>query len=156
MISSLLQSPIGTLQLVAHDGALVRIAFAGRHQGELSLRPHDPLLAEASQQLRDYFAGRRQQFDLPLAAAGTAFQRQVWGALAEIPWGEQRSYRDIARAIGRETAARAVGAANGRNPLPIIVPCHRVLGSDGSLTGFAGGVTTKCWLLQHEGWRAAA
>jgi methylated-DNA-[protein]-cysteine S-methyltransferase len=101
--------------------------------------------------LLEYFAGRRRRFELPLAPAGTAFQRQVWDALATIPWGELRSYADIARAIERPTAVRAVGAANGRNPLPIVVPCHRVIGSDGSLTGFAGGLEIKRQLLELEG-----
>jgi methylated-DNA-[protein]-cysteine S-methyltransferase len=101
--------------------------------------------------LLEYFAGQRRQFELPLAAAGTAFQRQVWDALAAIPWGELRSYADIARAIDRPTAVRAVGAANGRNPLPIVVPCHRVIGSNGSLTGFAGGLGIKRQLLKLEG-----
>ena len=99
----------------------------------------------------EYFAGRRRQFDLPLAPVGTPFQRAVWNALAAIPWGALRSYADIARAIERPTAVRAVGAANGRNPLPIVVPCHRVIGSNGTLTGFAGGLDIKRQLLELEG-----
>jgi methylated-DNA-[protein]-cysteine S-methyltransferase len=96
-------------------------------------------------------SAERKKFDLPLAPTGTDFQRRVWDSLGKIPWGETRSYRDIARAIGNTAAVRAVGAANGRNPLPIIVPCHRVIGSDGSLTGFAGGIEAKKTLLKLEG-----
>ncbi|HEY6130619.1 MAG TPA: methylated-DNA--[protein]-cysteine S-methyltransferase, partial [Halioglobus sp.] len=101
--------------------------------------------------LTDYFAGQRRHFELPLAVQGTLFQQSVWDALAEIPYGEMRSYRDIARRIGKPAAVRAVGAANGRNPLPIVVPCHRVIGSNGTLTGFSGGLEVKTYLLQLEG-----
>jgi len=111
----------------------------------------DPALAACAQQLEEYFTRRRRQFDLPLAAAGTSFQQSVWQALAAIPYGELRSYRDIAQVIGNPAAVRAVGAANGRNPLPIVVPCHRVIGSNGSLTGFAGGLEIKTYLLELEG-----
>ena len=105
----------------------------------------------AASQLQEYFAGRRKTFDLPLAPRGTDFQCSVWRALSAIPWGAVCSYADIARAIDKPTAVRAVGAANGRNPLPIVVPCHRVIGSDGSLTGFAGGLDMKRKLLALEG-----
>ena len=108
------------------------------------------MLLQAAEQLTEYFAGDRKCFDLPLQPEGTLFQRQVWQALAEIPYGETRSYRDIAARIGRPKAVRAVGGANGRNPLSIIIPCHRVIGADGSLTGFAGGTTVKQQLLQLE------
>lgn len=108
-------------------------------------------LAPYLAQFRAYFAGRLQRFTLPLAAVGTPFQRTVWQALCDIPYGETRSYRDIALAIGKPTAMRAVGAANGRNPLSIIVPCHRVIGKDGSLTGYAGGLPIKQALLRLEG-----
>jgi methylated-DNA-[protein]-cysteine S-methyltransferase len=108
------------------------------------------VLDAATVQLREWFAGRRTTFDLPLAPAGTPFQLAVWSRLVTIPFGETRSYADIARAIGRPTAVRAVGAANGRNPLPIVVPCHRVIGRNGSLTGFAGGLDTKRYLLDLE------
>jgi methylated-DNA-[protein]-cysteine S-methyltransferase len=101
--------------------------------------------------LKEYFDGTRRHFDLPLGPRGTEFQLRVWEALTQIPYGQTRSYRDIALAIGKPTAVRAVGAANGRNPLPIVVPCHRVIGSDGSLTGFAGGLEAKTRLLQLEG-----
>ena len=109
-----------------------------------------PVLGRAAAALSRYFAGEDIAFDLPLDPGGTPFQRTVWRALAEIPFGERRTYRDIAVAIGRPTAVRAVGAANGRNPLPIVVPCHRVVGSNGTLVGFAGGLRTKAWLLDHE------
>ena len=103
------------------------------------------------EQLDGYFAGRRQRFDLPLAPSGTAFQRKVLAALQAIPYGETRSYKEVAAAIGKPRAVRAVGAANGRNPIPIIIPCHRVIGSDGSLTGFGGGLAAKRALLALEG-----
>ena len=158
-----LESPIGRLRLESNGTELVRIAFADESQegdpssdattgsGDEDTGGNDPVLTAAVTQLRDYFAGRRSHFELPLAPAGTDFQRAVWRALEGIPYGELRSYRDIATAIGRPTAVRAVGAANGRNPLPIVVPCHRVIGSDGSLTGFAGGLDVKKRLLQMEG-----
>ncbi|KAA9130213.1 methylated-DNA--[protein]-cysteine S-methyltransferase [Marinihelvus fidelis] len=146
-----MNSPIGPLQLVADNGHLVEIRFPGQHLEAAPGQPGDPALAAARSQLEEYFAGQRRQFDLPLAASGTAFQQQVWRALAAIPYGQLRSYRDIALSIGRARAVRAVGAANGRNPLPIVVPCHRVVGADGSLTGFAGGLETKRQLLELEG-----
>ncbi|AFU98009.1 methylated DNA-protein cysteine methyltransferase [Simiduia agarivorans SA1 = DSM 21679] len=108
-------------------------------------------LAQAMAELTDYFTGQRQAFTVPLAARGTAFQTQVWTALYQLPFGVTASYRDIARAIGNEKAVRAVGAANGRNPIAIIVPCHRVIGTNGTLTGYAGGLARKQWLLAHEG-----
>ncbi len=109
-----------------------------------------PLLARAAAQLTEYFAGTRREFDLPLGPRGTAFQVTVWGALTRIPFGATCSYGDLARSIGRPTASRAVGAANGQNPISIIVPCHRVIGSNGELTGYAGGLATKRWLIEHE------
>jgi methylated-DNA-[protein]-cysteine S-methyltransferase len=152
-----IDSPIGPLQLLGDAQGLARIAFAGEHMRSVSSEPCDArtrkLLERAATQLDAYFAGRRKRFDLPLNAAGTAFQHQVWEALVAIPWGETRSYAEVARAIGRENAVRAVGAANGRNPLPLVVPCHRVIGSDGSLTGFAGGLDLKRQLLELEGIR---
>jgi methylated-DNA-[protein]-cysteine S-methyltransferase len=147
----LLDSPIGQLRLVSDKETLVAIEFPGRHRLAATLAGNDPVLLEAAGQLHQYFAGERRRFNLPLAPAGTAFQRSVWTALGAIPYGEVRSYGDIARAIGRASAARAVGAANGRNPLPIVVPCHRVIGGNGRLTGFAGGLQAKQTLLQIEG-----
>ena len=151
MNCQLLDSPIGQLRLVSDGAQLVAIEFPGQHRREAATAGHDAVLAATARQLREYFAGERQHFDLPLAPSGTAFQRSVWAALAAIPYGEVRSYGEIARAIGRASAVRAVGAANGRNPLPIVVPCHRVIGSNGSLTGFAGGLRAKQTLLAREG-----
>ncbi|NND66319.1 MAG: methylated-DNA--[protein]-cysteine S-methyltransferase [Halioglobus sp.] len=147
-----LPSPIGLLRLTAEGGRLTAILFPDQHGAQKAqYSDKDPVLADCAQQLTEYFAGRRKVFDLPLGAAGTAFQQEVWDALVAIPYGEVRSYRDIAHAIRREKAVRAVGAANGRNPLPIVVPCHRVIGADGSLTGFAGGLDAKKKLLELEG-----
>ena len=146
------ESPLGTLKLVSDGERLRRIEFPDQHQPEpQGQAQNDPVLDACARQLEEYFAAGRNHFDLPLAPGGTEFQRQVWSALSQIPYGELRSYRDIAEAIGRPAAVRAVGAANGRNPLPIVVPCHRVIGSDGSLTGFAGGLAAKSSLLRLEG-----
>ncbi len=144
-----LDTPLGALRLVAGETGLTHIEFDGQHgrDGEEGI---NTALNAAVNQLSEYFAGRRTQFDLPLAAAGTLFQQQVWRALVAIPFGEVRSYCEIAESIGRPKAVRAVGAANGRNPLPIVVPCHRVIGSNGSLTGFAGGLEAKRTLLALE------
>src|SRR5690606_26909033 len=109
------------------------------------------VLLETRRQLEEYFAGTRRDFELPLSPQGTQFQRNVWRTLAAIPYGRTWSYRDLAQRIGRPSAMRAVGAANGRNPLPIVLPCHRVIGADGSLTGFGGGLPTKAFLLRLEG-----
>lgn len=151
-----LDSPIGRLHLWARGDALAGVYFPG-HKGapapptSTSLeQPEHPALAAACRQLAEYFAGARRVFDLPVDAAGTDFQRAVWRALAEIPFGTTTTYAALAAAIGQPAAVRAVGAANGRNPLSIIVPCHRVIGSGGALTGYAGGVPVKRWLLEHE------
>ncbi len=147
-----LATPIGTLRLVSDGTHMTRIEFEGQYRPEPGEREHpDPVLGDCARQLTEYFAGTRREFDLPLAADGTEFQHSVWRSLEAIPYGEVRSYRDIARTIRREKAVRAVGAANGRNPLPVVVPCHRVVGSDGRLTGFAGGLETKAALLRLEG-----
>jgi methylated-DNA-[protein]-cysteine S-methyltransferase len=145
-------SPLGRLRLLAAEGQLRGIEFEGRH-GKGGLAADDPhgVLADCARQLERYFSGERTRFTLSLGPRGTAFQQLVWGALRDIPYGELRSYRDIAQRIQRPRAVRAVGAANGRNPIPIVIPCHRVIGSDGSLTGFAGGLQTKRRLLQLEG-----
>lgn len=152
---SLLPSPIGSLTLVASDDGLIAILWPDEAPGRVRLanaveRDDHPVLVACAEQLGEYFAGTRTHFDLPLAPHGTAFQRDVWLALGDIPFGETRSYADIARAIGRPTATRAVGAANGRNPLSIVAPCHRVVGANGALTGFAGGLAAKRFLLDHE------
>jgi methylated-DNA-[protein]-cysteine S-methyltransferase len=150
-----LDSPIGTLRLLSNGSQLIRIEFENHYGDDIGddtcVERSDPALAACAQQLGEYFTRRRRQFDLPLAAAGTSFQQSVWQALAAIPYGELRSYRDIAQVIGKPTAMRAVGTANGRNPLPIVVPCHRVIGSNGTLTGFAGGLQIKSYLLELEG-----
>lgn len=143
-----LESPIGMLWLESDGSFITAISFNAHADADL-----DPteLLQRAARQLDEYFAGHRRAFDLPVRAGGTPFQRSVWEAVAGIPWGATSSYQQIANAVGGRAVARAVGTANGANPLPIIVPCHRVLGSDGSLTGYAGGLWRKRWLLQHEG-----
>lgn len=148
-------TPIGRLDIVAHDDAIVSIWFEsddeGRRPDGASVRPgQHRLLDRAVQQLEEYFAGARTEFDLPLDPDGTAFQQQVWRVLRGIPYGETISYGQQALALGDKNKSRAVGAANGKNPIPIVVPCHRVVGSNGHLTGFAGGLDTKAWLLDHE------
>ncbi|ANC03231.1 cysteine methyltransferase [Pseudomonas putida] len=153
---TLMSSPVGTLTLVARGECLAAVLWeeerANRVRlGELHRDDQVPVLREAARQLGEYFAGQRQRFELPLDFDGTEFQRQVWEALLTIPFGQTRSYSDIARQIGNPTAVRAVGAANGRNPISIIAPCHRVIGASGSLTGFAGGLPAKQYLLALEG-----
>ena len=151
----LMPSPVGELTLVARDGKLSAILWeverANRVRlGEL-IEAHDsPVLLETERQLQEYFAGTRNQFELALDFTGTDFQKQVWQALLTIPFGETRSYSQIAEQIGNPKAVRAVGAANGRNPISIIAPCHRVVGASGGLTGFAGGLEAKQYLLTLE------
>ena len=147
-------TPIGQLLLAGDEQGLRAIGFPqgkGRINPGARWQQQDDCFAAAETQLREYFDGKRRSFDLLLAPAGTEFQRAVLTALQTIPFGETRSYADIARQIGRPAAVRAVGAANGRNPLPIVLPCHRVIGADGSLTGFGGGLATKLFLLRLEG-----
>jgi methylated-DNA-[protein]-cysteine S-methyltransferase len=148
-----LDSPVGRLLLAGDEAGLRLIRFPSeRSEAEPGpgWRRDDAGLTETVRQLRAYFAGTLKDFDLPLAPQGTAFQRSVWRALRRIPYGETASYGEVARAIGRPTASRAVGAANGANPLPIVIPCHRVIGSTGKLTGFGGGLDTKAALLALE------
>ena len=154
----LMKSPVGTLRLVASDKGLAGVWFERTRPGRLQPRgevedPRHPVLVEAERQLREYFAGRRQSFELELDLVGTPFQRSVWRALLTIPFGQTRSYGDIARQVGRPSASRAVGAANGQNPVAIVAPCHRVIGSTGALTGFGGGLDVKAQLLRLEGAR---
>ncbi|RNI25198.1 methylated-DNA--[protein]-cysteine S-methyltransferase [Flexivirga caeni] len=149
------QTPIGDLTLVADGGQLVAVYLQShRHapgSDEFGSRvADDPLLAEASRQLREYFAGDRTEFDLPLRPGGTEFQQRVWRALCDIPYGRTWSYGELAAHIGAPSASRAVGLANGRNPISIVIPCHRVIGADGSMTGYGGGIERKQWLLAHE------
>lgn len=152
-----IDSPIGTLTAAADADGLRWLLFPrNRHEpGRTSWRRDPSPFATLREQLAAYFAGELREFDLPLAAQGTDFQQSVWAALRAIPYGETRSYRDLAVAIDNAKAVRAVGLANGRNPLPIIVPCHRVIGADGSMTGFGGGVETKRFLLDLEARHAA-
>ncbi len=143
-------TPVGPLTLVENGAALTHLLFGPLPEGLAAEAAATPLLAEARRQVDEYLYGYRQTFDLPLAPQGTDFQRRVWAALRLVPYGETRSYCQIAEAIGQPKAARAVGGANHRNPLPIIVPCHRVVGRDGSLTGFGGGLDAKRYLLALE------
>jgi methylated-DNA-[protein]-cysteine S-methyltransferase len=154
------KTPIGTLQVVASDDCLLRIEFVRQRpqsplerwlRAYLLSRGETPALRAAVIQLREYFAGGRRQFDVGVDPSGTEFQRRVWNAVAAIPYGETLSYGTIAAQLGTAHLARAVGAAVGANPIPIIIPCHRVLGVDGSLTGYRGGLRMKVWLLRHEG-----
>jgi methylated-DNA-[protein]-cysteine S-methyltransferase len=151
-------SPVGRLLLAGDGRGLTLVGFPS---GKRPLRPaggwrrDGTEFAEAIRQLEEYFAGRRREFSLALHPVGTAFQKTVWSALRAIPFGATISYGELARRIGRPAASRAVGAANGANPLPIVIPCHRVIGADGSLTGFGGGIETKRFLLAHEAGRAS-
>lgn len=150
-----IESPLGALLIAASDAGLHAIEFPeSRHQVKRSTAwqtDDHPLLQTAAMQLDEYFRGQRRHFELPLTPQGTAFQQRVWQALRAIPYGQTRSYAQLAEAIDQPSATRAVGAANGRNPLPIVIPCHRVIGADGTLTGFAGGLSAKMFLLRLEG-----
>lgn len=155
LVETAFPSPVGELTLVASDAGLVAILWEGDDPARVRLASRErqgdhPILAQTVAQLSAYFAGGYREFSVPLDFRGTDFQQKVWVALLAIPFGETRSYGDIARAIGHPTASRAVGAANGRNPISIIAPCHRVVGASGALTGFAGGVEVKRWLLDFE------
>ncbi|HEY4355875.1 MAG TPA: methylated-DNA--[protein]-cysteine S-methyltransferase [Acidobacteriaceae bacterium] len=149
-------SPIGDLKLVASDKGLVAILWKEDRPGRVRLEDlvedaDHPILRETERQLAEYFEGRRSSFEVPLDMRGTAFQKQVWEALLAIPFGETRTYGQLADQLGNPKATRAVGAANGRNPIAIIAPCHRVIGFSGKLTGFAGGLDAKAHLLNFEG-----
>lgn len=148
-------SPVGTLKLIASDKGLTAILWQDDDPKRIRLQPvkeglKHPVLLEAERQLKQYFAGKLKTFTLPLDFVGTEFQKKVWAALLTIPFGETRSYGEIAKQIGNPKAVRAVGAANGKNPLSIIAPCHRVIGANGTLTGFAGGLEIKAYLLKLE------
>jgi methylated-DNA-[protein]-cysteine S-methyltransferase len=153
-------SPIGPLTLLSDGESLTGVHFAGFEPPSDARLVVDSVLETARHQLDEYFAAQRSAFDLPLAPAGTPFQRRVWAALLDIPFGETWSYAALARAIGKPSATRAVGAANGANPIAVVVPCHRVVGADGSLTGFGGGLDRKRFLISLEQrgtlWRAEA
>ena len=157
-------TPLGELVLTASDSGLTGVYFPPSRRGGPPLPtplegpdwveddgPASALLTRARRQLAEYFARTRTTFDVPLDPAGSAFQRRVWDALRAIPYGTTLSYSELARRLGDPRATRAVGAANARNPIPIIVPCHRVVGASGELTGFGGGLDRKRWLLEHEG-----
>ncbi len=148
-------SPVGELTLVADANGLAAILWEDDRPGRVRLGAltedaEHPVLVETERQLGEYFAGTRRSFDVPLSFSGSDFQKSVWSALLTIPFGETRSYGAIAQQVGKPSASRAVGAANGRNPISIIAPCHRVVGSTGKLTGFAGGIEAKAFLLKLE------
>jgi methylated-DNA-[protein]-cysteine S-methyltransferase len=155
-----MESPVGKLKLVASANVLIAVLWEQERPNRVKLAPskldpQQPILIETEHQLKEYFAGTRKAFDLPLEPTGSEFQKKVWRALLEIPFGQTRSYLDLAKSVGSAKAVRAVGAANGKNPLSIVVPCHRVIGANGALTGFAGGLEVKAKLLAFEA-RAAA
>jgi methylated-DNA-[protein]-cysteine S-methyltransferase len=146
-------SPVGDLLVTGGQGAVAGLWMSpldGGHRLDPSWVPDDGSLAEADRQLGEYFGGTRREFDLHLAPAGSPFQLAVWRELRRIPFGETRSYGEIARRLGRPDGSRAVGLAAGANPIAVVVPCHRVIGADGSLVGFGGGLQRKSWLLGHE------
>jgi methylated-DNA-[protein]-cysteine S-methyltransferase len=150
-----MDSPVGKLKLVASATALAAVIWEQDRPNRVKIDimnhdPRHPMLVETERQLTEYFSGTRTEFDLPLEPQGSEFQRKVWQALRKIPFGQTRSYQDLAKAVGAPKASRAVGAANGKNPLSIIVPCHRVVGANGALSGFAGGLEAKAKLLALE------
>lgn len=152
---STINSPVGTLRLIGSDAGVRAILWPSERDGRVTFDEEiidgdHPVLDEAAAQLEAYIAGERDVFDLPLDPSGTEFQRDVWDALLDIPYGHTCTYGDLAEKLARPGAARAVGAATGRNPISIVIPCHRLVGSNGALTGFAGGIDTKRWLLEHE------
>ena len=153
-VYKMLPTPVGELMLIASDNGLAGVLWENERPaarlGTLQPSAYHPLLLETERQLNAYFAKELRSFSLPLDFVGTDFQKRVWAALRTIPFGETRSYAEIARQIGNPSAVRAVGAANGRNPISIITPCHRVIGSNGTLTGFAGGLKAKAFLLAME------
>ena len=149
MARMIFDTPLGWMRVTAHDGFITDLRFVEDTGGDTE-QP-DSLCQAAREQLAEYFAGRRREFHLPLRTAGTAFQKAVWEAVARIPYGQTCSYRDIANQIGRPEASRAVGAAVGKNPIWLIIPCHRIIGSNGALTGYAGGLWRKEKLLALEG-----
>lgn len=157
-VYKVVDSPVGKLKLVANGSRLSAILWENDKPNRVRLGPmheeeNNPILTETERQLNEYFAGKRNRFELELDFIGTEFQKKVWEALLTIPFGETRSYGEIAVQIGNAKAVRAVGAANGKNPISIVAPCHRVIGASGDLTGFAGGVETKKSLLALEGGR---
>jgi methylated-DNA-[protein]-cysteine S-methyltransferase len=152
LATRIIPSPLGAIRIAVAGGEVTEVHLGADDEDELPAQDaaDRAVLDRAAAQLREYFAGTRRRFELPLARAGTPFQCGVWAKLDAIPFGARRSYGDLAKELGNPGASRAVGAANGKNPIAIIVPCHRVIGSDGSLTGYAGGEDRKRWLLDHE------
>lgn len=148
-----MDSPLGRILLRATDEGLTAAHFVAENEAaHAEATPEHPILQATKAQLQAYFAGERKTFDVPLAPAGSDFQKRVWQELLNIPWGSTTSYLNLAEKLGSKLTIRAVGGANGKNPIAIILPCHRVIGSDGSLTGYAGGLWRKQWLLALEGW----
>lgn len=147
----LLDSPIGYLHIKATEDALVEISFLEEEKKQYPAKPPSGIIEKAVEQLNEYFEGNRTVFELPLAPEGTKFQRQVWSALQAIPFGSTITYSRLSEKLGNPKAIRAVGRANGQNPIPIIIPCHRVVGSNDDLIGYSGGIERKLRLLQHEG-----
>lgn len=147
--TSILDSPIGPLEIHASDSGVTAIHFSRAKKPALRKSNH-PILRECQKQLQEYFAGKRKQFDLPLDFTGTEFQKKVWLELAKIPFGKTTSYAELARRVGNPKACRAVGQANNKNPIPLVIPCHRVIGKNGDLVGFAGRLDIKKRLLNHE------
>jgi len=143
-------SPIGRLLLFGTNGSVTRVDLPANGDRPPGVPRPNAVLRRAEQQIAEYFAGRRRDFDLPIAPVGTDFQIRVWNALQTIPYGHTRSYSELAESVCNPQAARAVGSACAHNPLPIVIPCHRVVGADGRLTGFGGGLPVKKWLLEHE------
>ncbi len=143
-------SPLGIIEITGDDSSVSGIDFVDENMDDLPENSESPALSKCASQLEEYFSGKRKTFDVPLKLDGTTFQEKVWEALKEIPYGETRSYQDIAIMTGNPRAVRAVGGANNKNPVGVIVPCHRVIGKDGSLTGYGGGLCRKKWLLEHE------
>lgn len=149
-MKSYYQSPVGWLELVASDGALTRVRFLETEPDSYP-QPDNPVIRQAEKELSEYFSGERTTFTMPLNPEGTDFQQSVWRGLQEIPHGQTTTYGELAQKLGDPNKMRAVGGANGQNPIPIVIPCHRVIGTDGKLIGYGGGIARKRWLLQHEG-----
>lgn len=150
MAQTTVNTPVGFLLVQSTQGALTQLKYIDKPHKSDSSSSKASLLQKTELQLSEYFKGEHRKFELPINPEGTDFQINVWRALQEIPWGEIRTYSQIAKSIGNPKAVQAVGAANAKNPIPIIIPCHRVIGSDGSLVGYSGGIDKKRWLLEHE------
>ncbi len=148
MYTDYIDSPLGVVEFKASDKGITQTIFSGAEKGVIKT---NDITDSCKQQLLEYFAGKRQTFELPLDPQGTAFQKLVWTCLSDIPFGAVVTYLDIAKMVNKPKGSQAVGGANGRNPISLIVPCHRVIGSSGALTGYAGGIERKLWLLNHEG-----